>query len=83
MGWLPGVYLLGSVVGSLGGSSSVSLNKPWERVWKMRGALCSRSNVVSALLGDENKLIQAGQGELKVMKMKSFFFFCFSNDCYC
>lgn len=51
----------------------------------MHGALCSRSYVVSVFLGDENnagKLIQAEQGELKVMKMKSFFF-CFSNDCYC
>lgn len=42
--------------------------------------------MVSAFLGDEynaGKLVQAGKGELKVMKMKSFFFFCFSNDCYC
>jgi len=52
----------------------------------MRGVLGSRSDVVFAFLGDGNnagKLIQAGHGELKVIKMKSFFFFCFSNDCYC
>lgn len=39
-----------------------------------------------AFLGDGNdrgKLIQAGQGELKVTKMKSFFFCCFPSDCYC
>lgn len=56
-----------------------------QRVWEAQGGLCSRSNVVSEFLGDEihaGKLAQAGQGELKVMKMKSFFF-CFSNDCYC
>ena len=53
---------------------------------RMRGVLGSRSDVVFAFLGDGNnagKLIQAGHGELKVIKMKSFFFFCFSNDCYC
>lgn len=55
-----------------------------QRVWETQGELCSRSTGV-CVLGDENhagKLAQAGQGELKVMKMKSFFF-CFSNDCYC
>lgn len=41
--------------------------------------------MVSVSLGgesDADKLIQAGQGELKLMKMKSFFF-CFSKGYYC